>query len=72
VRLSSIEYEGPIVAIRFSTVAGHLYRLESTGELTRAEWTPALADFLGTGGIMAVTEPASASVSRFYRLRVVR
>jgi len=73
VRIASINYEGPTVMVRVATIAGQLYRLEGTSDLSNAHWTPAQADFLGTGGIMAVTEPASALLaSRFYRLRVVR
>jgi hypothetical protein len=70
--LSSIRYEGSTVTLRFATVAGRLYQLESTGDLTGAEWIPTQTEFVGTGVIVSITEPASALANRFYRLRVVR
>lgn len=70
-RIETFSYEGSEVMISFRTVAGQLYRLESTEDLTAEEWASVQGDLVGTGGLLTVREPA-ASAQRIYRLRRLR
>ena len=72
-RIISIQQTGVTVKINFSTVAGKLYRLETSGELKASNWTVAQDAIEGTGSPIEVSESFSAAdAARFYRVALVQ
>ena len=61
------------VSASFPTVAGRLYQIEWTDDLSASSWTPLGSVIEGDGNLHLFTDPAATSASsrRFYRLRVV-
>lgn len=69
-RFTAINVAGTNVALRFSTVSNQLYVVESRDELTAGSWATVTNNVPGTGGIIAVTNRLSPTLSRrFYRVR---
>jgi hypothetical protein len=69
-RFTAINVAGTNVALRFSTVANQLYVVESRDALTAGSWATVTNNVPGTGGITAVTDRVSPTLSsRFYRVR---
>jgi len=52
-------------------VAGQTYQLEYKNNLTDPSWTPVGSPVTGTGAILALTNNATASPQRFFRLQLV-
>src|ERR1022692_1417562 len=69
-RFTAINAAGTNVALRFSTVSNQLYVIESRDALTTGSWATVTNNVPGTGGIVAVTNRVSPTLSsRFYRVR---
>src|ERR1035437_4113946 len=69
-RFTAINVAGTNVALRFSTVSNQLYVVESRDALTTGSWATVTNNVPGTGGIIAVTNRVSPTLSsRFYRVR---
>ena len=69
-RFTAINAAGSNVALRFSTVSNQLYVIESRDALTTGSWATVTNNVPGTGGIVAVTNRVSPTLSsRFYRVR---
>ena len=69
-RFTAINVAGTNVALRFSTVSNQLYVVESRDALSTGSWATVTNNVPGTGGIIAVTNHVSSTLSsRFYRVR---
>jgi len=68
IRITFIARGGTDVTLRFQTLAGRSYRLESTTALTAAAWTTAVDNVSGTGGVVEVTHAGVTDMQRFYRV----
>ena len=71
--LSATRNESGEVTLVFSSVAGKIYRAESSATLdSDAVWNPVQSDIAGTGGNLPVTDTTAAGeLRRFYRVAVV-
>jgi hypothetical protein len=56
------------VTLKWPTVTGKTYRLESASALTGATWTVIEDSITGTGGIIERTQPSNNGQTRFYRV----
>jgi len=69
-RFTAINVAGTNAALRFSTVSNQFYIVESRDALTAGPWAVVSSNLPGTGGIIAVTNRVSPTLSsRFYRVR---
>jgi uncharacterized repeat protein (TIGR01451 family) len=72
-RILETRVVGPDLVVRFETVAGTHYALESALGLPQGSWLAVGAEVIGDGGILSLTHPNGAGAqARFYRLRVTR
>jgi PKD repeat protein len=68
-RIERIQAVGADFVIRFSTLAGRLYRVERADRITDPIWTPVADYVVGTGEIVEVTDRGGAGhTQRFYRV----
>ncbi|MCI0366516.1 MAG: Ig-like domain-containing protein [Phycisphaerales bacterium] len=65
-----VQRVGDALVISVLTFAGQVYTLEFKNSLNDPSWTAAGASVAGTGDFVNFIEDASASSSRFYRVRV--
>jgi hypothetical protein len=56
------------IRIRFPSVSGAEYRIESRAELGQGQWTPVGNDLTGDGGFISVTLPAGNAPHGYYRV----
>jgi lysophospholipase L1-like esterase len=69
-RFTAINVAGTSVVLRFSTASNQLYVVESRDALMTGSWATVTNNLLSTGGIIAVTNRVSPTLSgRFYRVR---
>jgi hypothetical protein len=62
------EKSGANVLVRFTTIAGHTYRIEYKDDLPDAMWSVLAANITGTGNIVTLTDTGAANLpKRFYR-----
>ena len=70
-RILGVDLVGADVQVRFSSVAGRLYRLERNEQFPAGVWMPAGQVIEGTGGPLSILDPgASALPNAIYRLSV--
>ena len=70
-RILGVDQVGADVQVRFSSVAGRLYRLERNEQFPAGVWMPAGQVIEGTGGPLSILDPgASALPNAIYRLSV--
>ena len=61
------------VVVRFETVTGTHYALESAVGAPQSPWLPVGAEVTGDGAIQSLTHPGGAGgQARFYRLRLTQ
>jgi hypothetical protein len=58
---------GDIVSFHFSTIPGHVYRVEFSDDLGSGSWTPLLPDLTATTAAITITDNLGAHPQRFYR-----
>ncbi|MFO1475573.1 MAG: YDG domain-containing protein [Verrucomicrobiota bacterium] len=58
------------LVVSWTSITNQNYQLEYTDSLGSGPWTPAGAALVGNGGSLSVTNDASASAHRFFRLKV--
>jgi hypothetical protein len=64
---------GPDLVVRFETVAGTHYVLESALNLPQGPWLTVSTEVIGDGAILSLTHSGGAGTqARFYRLRLTR
>jgi len=62
------ERSGADILVRFTTIAGHTYRIEYKNDLPDAMWSVLAANVPGTGNMVTVTDAGAANLpKRFYR-----
>ena len=72
-RIQSIVSAGSNFVISFSSVSGHKYRLENTGDLVTGIWTTVTNNISGTGSSVPLTAFGGATQpKRFYRVRLLQ
>lgn len=70
---ASISLSGPDVLISFQTLAGAIYRVETTTDLVNVQWSSLFDGLSGTGSIVTVSDPGGFNdPPRFYRVTVSR
>jgi streptogramin lyase len=57
--------------VRWQSVSGIAYLLESAPALNAGSWTPISTRLIGTGAVQEFTDGSAASDTRFYRIRIV-
>lgn len=57
------------ISLPVSTQKGVSYILESSDTLPSTGWNP-VQSFVGTGGVVGLTDPAPSATARFYRVRI--
>lgn len=69
VRVTAVDRIGNDLRLRFTTILGHNYEIESCANLGAAMWIPLPGSTAGTGGIVQVTVPnAFGPALNFYRV----
>ena len=63
-----ISIAGTNVYISVRSVVGLSYTLEFKNSLSDASWTPVLPAIPGSGGVIALPDPAPSANERFYRV----
>ena len=72
-RILETRVVGLDVVVRFETVAGTHYALDSALDAPQSPWLPVGTEVIGDGGIQSLTHPGGAGAqARFYRLRLTR
>ena len=72
VRITAIQPSGADVVVSFPSVLGKIYRVEMKDDITLATWTLLADQITGTGGLISITDPGAASLSkRFYHALVL-
>jgi hypothetical protein len=71
-RVVSVEYNGATVNVRFTSVAGRTYRVETSNQLTSGSWSVVVDDLPGINDVLQVTDFGSGAAGhRFYRVRLL-
>ena len=72
-RMGDVSLIGSDVMAGFQSVSGIPYRLEVRADLSSGAWTLLADQFLGSGGLLWVTDPGAAGLPRrFYRVAAIR
>jgi len=71
--LASVSVADPDVLISFQTLAGAIYRVETTNDLVNVQWSSLFDALSGTGSIVTVSDPGALNnPPKFYRVTVSR
>jgi len=66
--IQSLVITNNTIIIKWSAVAGHLYRLQSKNNLNDAVWTDVLPDVTATGATTTTTNSIGTATQRFFRI----
>jgi hypothetical protein len=66
-----IQTSGANLILSWTGIAGQIYQLEYTDDLSSPTWTPLGSPVTGNGGTLTATNSFGASAQRFFRLRLV-
>ncbi|MGO9477462.1 MAG: hypothetical protein ACLP7I_05925, partial [Limisphaerales bacterium] len=66
--IQSLMITNNTIIIKWSAVAGHLYRLQSKNNLNDAVWTDVLPDVTATGATTTTTNIIGTATQRFFRI----
>ena len=68
-RIVAVEKSGADVVVRFTSLAGGLFRVERSDDLSAGSWTIVTDNVPGTRGILSAPDPGAANAPRrFYRV----
>jgi regulation of enolase protein 1 (concanavalin A-like superfamily) len=66
-----IQTSGVNLILSWTGIAGQIYQLEYTDDLSSPTWTPLGSPVTGNGGTLTATNSFGASAQRYFRLRLV-
>jgi hypothetical protein len=70
-QISSARQSGSQFIFSWQAPAGQMYQVEYKNDLSAAPWTPVGNPMTGSGAPLSFTNGISASVQRFFRLRIL-